>query len=198
MPSASTRRVLLSEVRVTPWKNGGGVTREIATGAALGPGGNWGWRISIAEVEEDGPFSTFPGTDRVMAVIAGKGMDLHDPEGAVFALEPYHPVRISGDDRLHGRLRGGPVRNLNVMTARGQFQASLEIRQGPHSGTLECGGLDCLLIHSLEGTCPVRTGDGRAHDLAAAESLVHEGQGRLDLQLLEGTRAAVVSLRPCP
>ena len=61
MPSASTRRVLLSDVKASPWKNGGGVTREIAKGAAAGPDDDWGWRISIAEVERDGPFSTFPG-----------------------------------------------------------------------------------------------------------------------------------------
>src|SRR3546814_2998707 len=78
MPGSSTRRILTSDIQATPWKNGGGVTREIASGGGTGsrPGPSWGWRVSLAEVAQDGPFSTFPETDRVIAVIDGAGMDL--------------------------------------------------------------------------------------------------------------------------
>lgn len=41
-----------------PWKNGGGITRNIAEGkTALGPT----WRLSRADVAGDGPFSNFAG-----------------------------------------------------------------------------------------------------------------------------------------
>jgi environmental stress-induced protein Ves len=45
------------------WKNGGGTTREVVTqppGAAFD---EFNWRVSIATIASDGPFSTFPGVD---------------------------------------------------------------------------------------------------------------------------------------
>lgn len=192
MPSSFIRRTLLSDVEATPWKNGGGVTRQIATGVAPCPGLDWGWRFSIADVECDGPFSIFPETDRIIAVIEGDGMDLLHPDGTVTALEPFQPVRISGDDSLFGRLRGGPVQDLNIMTARGDFEATLDVWHGPRTATLETGGLDCLLIHNLSGSCAVRLGGGETHELVPAETLVHEGRGVFEILLAEGTHAAVI------
>jgi len=111
MQSTSTRRVLTSDIAPVPWKNGGGVTRELATGG--GSGSAWGWRVSLAEVAADGPFSVFPGVDRVIAVIEGAGMDLVAPDGVRTALELFEPVRFSGEAVVSGRLRDGPVRDLN-------------------------------------------------------------------------------------
>src|SRR3546814_3572601 len=95
MPGSSTRRILTSDIMATPWKNGGGVTREIATGGSMHPNQAWGWRVSLAEVAQDGPFSIFPETDRMIAEIDGGGMDLVSPEGATIALEPFQAVRRS-------------------------------------------------------------------------------------------------------
>src|SRR3546814_4968948 len=105
MPGSSTRRILTSDIMAMPWKNGGGVTREIATGGSTHLCREWGWRVSLAEVAQDGPFSIFPETDRVIAVIDGGGMDLVAPDGATIALEPFQAVRISGDESLSGHLR---------------------------------------------------------------------------------------------
>ena len=195
MPSSSTRRILTSEIQATPWKNGGGVTREIATGSAPGPGPGWGWRVSLAEVAQDGPFSIFPATDRVIAVIDGAGMDLISPDGATVALEPFQAVRISGDEPLSGRLRHGPVRDLNVMVLREHFAADMDLWQGPRSATSDVGSEDCLLIHSLAGRCAVRVDSGKPHDLTPGETLVHEGQGSVGFQLADDSRAAVIRIR---
>ena len=194
MPNTSTRRILLSDVKATPWKNGGGITREIATGG-VGTGQDWGWRVSIADVERDGPFSIFPNTDRVIAVIDGAGMDLRDSEGIVTALEPFHTVGISGDDPLFGRLRRGPVRDLNVMTLRDRFAATLDIWHGPRAATLEVGKNDCVLVHSLNGSCAVRVG-GETHQLAPAETLLRQGQDSLEIQLAADVRCAVIRIAP--
>lgn len=96
MPDTATRRIRLADIAATPWKNGGGVTREIATGRVSGGEPGWGWRVSLAEVAADGPFSLFPDTDRVIAVIDGKGMDLVRPDGTTLALEPFQPTRFAG------------------------------------------------------------------------------------------------------
>jgi environmental stress-induced protein Ves len=94
-----------------PWKNGGGVTHEIARedldGALL-------WRLSIAEVSSDGPFSAFPGLTRILTVIEGAGLHLHTPEGRLDAL-PMRPVRFSGDTPVDSRLIAGPVRDFNLI-----------------------------------------------------------------------------------
>ena len=196
MPDISTRRVLISDIAETPWRNGGGVTREIATGGRPDGQAGWGWRVSLAEVAADGPFSIFPETDRVIAVIDGKGMDLVRPDGTPLALAPFTPVRFRGEEPLIGRLRGGPLRDLNVMVRRGLFSAEMEIHKGPQNAALETGSGDCLLIHNLAGGCVVNATGGEAECLAPAETLVHEGAGRFDLQIPEGGRAAVIRITP--
>lgn len=111
------RVVRSAEQREMPWKNGGGSTRELLVhppGAGLD---DFQLRLSRASVVEDGPFSTFPGVERWICVIEGAGMDL-DCEGAPLALDPGVFVRFSGDARTSGRLRAGPVRDLNLMLRR--------------------------------------------------------------------------------
>ena len=100
---SGTRRLRLAEVPATPWKNGGGVTRQIATGGGAEGGADWDWRVSLAEVSEDGPFSIFPQTDRVIAVIEGAGMDLLRPDGSRLALEPLRPQHFAGEERCRSR-----------------------------------------------------------------------------------------------
>ncbi|MGF1591752.1 MAG: HutD family protein [Kiloniellaceae bacterium] len=198
MPDSSTRRILTTDIEATPWKNGGGVTREIAAGGDpdgdAGGAQGWGWRVSLAEVAQDGPFSVFPDTDRVIAVIDGVGMDLVSPEGATIALEPFQPVRFAGEGPLSGRLRRGPVRDLNVMVRRSLFEAEMEVRHGPHSAVLKGDSRGCLLVHNLAGRCALRVDGGHPHDLMPEESLVHEGEGNLELQLAADGRAAVIRI----
>jgi environmental stress-induced protein Ves len=98
-----------------PWKNGKGVTVELARAEAEGA---LLWRLSMATVAEDGPFSLFPGIERNLTVISGPGFRL---VGGGVALEcpPLHPVAFPGDVALsaHGTARGASD-DFNVMTAR--------------------------------------------------------------------------------
>jgi len=196
MPSPSTLRLLVSDIAATPWKNGGGVTREIATGPSPDPDAAWGWRVSLAEVAQDGPFSIFPDTDRVISVIDGAGMDLVRPDGSILPLDPLQPVRFAGEEPLFGRLRHGAVRDLNAMVRRGLFSAEMEILQGSSSVSFETGDHDCLLILTLRGSCTVRFDDGETQDLAPAEILIHEGRGHHDVRLAADGGAAVIRIRP--
>jgi uncharacterized protein len=194
MSNASTRRILTTEIEATPWKNGGGVTREIATGGRPEGDAGWGWRVSLAEVAQGGPFSVFPETDRVIAVIDGAGMDLVSPDGATLALEPFQPARFAGEAPFDGHLRHGPVRDLNVMVRRGAFTAEMEIRHGPDSATMRGDSGGCLLILNLAGRCTLRVDGGAPSDLKPEESLVHEGEGSLEIQLAEDSRAAAIRI----
>ncbi|MCF3639447.1 HutD family protein [Rhizobium sp. TRM95111] len=106
--------------RRMPWKNGGGETVEIAVfpeGAGLS---DFGWRISMATVASDGPFSVFPGIDRTLAVLSGNGMELSIEGIGKRLLTPESaPLAFPADAPTTARLTGGPITDLNVMTRRG-------------------------------------------------------------------------------
>lgn len=124
--------ILPTQFTTMPWKNGGGVTHEIAReqreGSIL-------WRLSIAEVASDGPFSLFPGLTRLLTVIEGKGMQLEASSRVIEAM-PLRPVRFSGDEPIFGRLADGPVRDLNLIFDGARIDGaveSLDARDGERS-----------------------------------------------------------------
>jgi len=114
--------------RVTqPWKNGGGITHELwredrGSGFAL--------RLSIAEVERDGPFSRFPGIDRVILMLEGNGFRLRSGDRLVEIARPHEPFAFAGEDDWHCTLVDGPVRDFNVMVDRAVYTARVTREQG--------------------------------------------------------------------
>jgi len=110
--------------QAAPWKNGGGVTREVV---AWPPGAgfdDFDWRVSMAEIRADGPFSVFLGVDRILAVTAGSGLQLSiDGEPPLRLDTSTPPVHFAGDAPCDAALLAGPVRDLNVMIRRGRFDA---------------------------------------------------------------------------
>ena len=67
------RLVDLAATAPQPWRNGGGLTRELL---AWPGSGDWVLRVSVADIEADGPFSAFPGIDRWFTVLSGAGVRL--------------------------------------------------------------------------------------------------------------------------
>lgn len=113
-----------------PWKNGGGTTTTVAVwpaGAALDA---VGWRLSLAEVAGEGPFSSFPGIDRHLAMLAG-AMELRFADRAV-RLDPASPaLAFAGEAPVLGVPLGGPARDCNLMVDRTRFAGRLERVVGP-------------------------------------------------------------------
>lgn len=125
---SDTRRVDLAALAPQRWRNGAGVTREIAVGGAAA---RFDWRLSVAEVEQDAPFSPYPGVDRGIVVMRGAGMTLCDEAGAtVHELQPLMPWHFAGERPLQARLPHGPCQGFNVMTRRGAWQAQLQVVRG--------------------------------------------------------------------
>lgn len=122
-----------ADLKAAPWRNGGGVTREIARGTAgagadsagAGGAGGWDWRVSIAEVGKAGDFSAFPGMERVLTVIEGD-LFLLTVAGVDHPLEKYRPFRFPGDAAA-GALPTGDIRDLNVITRVGAFKGYTSI-----------------------------------------------------------------------
>ncbi|WP_342111415.1 HutD family protein [Methylobacterium sp. SI9] len=102
-----------------PWKNGGGVTTEIARHPRGDASLDFAWRISVARIACDGPFSAYPDIDRTLAVVSGQGLSL-EIEGAqpVILSAASAPLAFPGERPVHARLSAGPVDALNVMTRR--------------------------------------------------------------------------------
>jgi len=96
-----------------PWKNGGGVTRELLRLPAGGD--DWTLRISVADIAADGPFSPFPGITRWFAVLDGAGVRLAFADRTLNVGPGDAPLRFEGADAPGCTLLDGPTRDLNVM-----------------------------------------------------------------------------------
>ena len=116
----------------TAWKNGGGLTWEVAAwppGASLD---DFEWRASIAEVSSSGPFSAFSHIDRVLTVLAGPGLELNfEGRGPIRLDASSPPFAFAGDTRCDAVLIGGAVRDFNMMARRGRWSVQVQRRQGP-------------------------------------------------------------------
>src|ERR1035437_4369149 len=105
----------LCDVPLVPWRNGGGVTRVLA---AWPDGDDWLWRMSVAEVTQDGPFSRFDGVQRWFAVLSGAGVRLHMPDGTQDLSADSAPVCFDGALPVECRLRDGATQDFNLMLRR--------------------------------------------------------------------------------
>ena len=102
----------LGTVPGQPWRNGGGVTRELL---AWPVGAAWQCRVSVADITRDGDFSAFPGVERWFAVIEGHGVELDFAAGRVPLSRASDPFRFDGAAAPGYRLLAGPTRDLNLM-----------------------------------------------------------------------------------
>lgn len=180
-------------VRV-PWKNGGGTTAQVAAFPENEGFETFGWRISMADVASDGPFSVFPGIDRTLILVDGDSIEL-DVENVVYRLDRAAPkLSFSGDDRTAGRLPSGPIRDLNVMTRRGRFSHRTRFVQ---SGVaLLSDETATAFLVALDGPFDV-TLDSTIHSLGRLDSLRLDATQ--DLILLSGAgRAVLIEIAPEP
>jgi environmental stress-induced protein Ves len=136
--------IRFADLKPQPWRNGGGVTRELAShrggasagaassgdGAAAGTAssddGAWDWRVSIADVTSAGEYSAFPGMERVLTVVEGELL-LLAVDGTEHPLEKYRPFRFPGGAASSSALPTGDIRNLNVIAREGAFKAYTSI-----------------------------------------------------------------------
>jgi environmental stress-induced protein Ves len=156
-----------------PWKNGAGETTEIAVsplGASLDA---IDWRLSMASVAADGPFSIFEGIDRTLAVLEGEGIRLSFGNSAPVALSPSSPpFCFRGDVSVTGNLLGGPITDFNVMTRRGTFrhQVSVIADRAIREPDLAPG---IAAVHCTKGRCLISASSG-VLSMAAGETALAE------------------------
>ncbi len=94
-----------------PWANGRGSTLEITRFPAAD---QWHWRLSLATVAEDGPFSPLPGVHRALVVATGAGMNL-SVDGSETHVPEHGVIHFDGGATTVCALIDGPVSDLNLM-----------------------------------------------------------------------------------
>ncbi len=111
-----------------PWKNGQGVTREIYRFPATD---SYAWRISVATIRQDGPFSLFSGYLRNISVLEGEGMTLTVDGEQSALIPPFQATDFSGDSAVSCAIVGGPLLDFNVIYKADTTQATVSwLREG--------------------------------------------------------------------
>lgn len=173
------RIIRAADCLVMPWKNGGGTTTEIAVAPEGATLDDFDWRISMAHVGQDGPFSSFPGIDRTLSVLTGSGITLAFSDGERVRLDRGSaPYPFAADRAVDGLLASGPIDDLNVMSRRGRWRHRVERLSG--AGSLAASEGLLVLV--------ARKGDWLVNDasLAAGDSAILDAPGRVELAVSGG------------
>ena len=161
-----------------PWRNGGGVTHEIVRQPAVG---EFDWRLSVAEVATDGPFSSFDGCDRIIVLLSGAGMDLQFLEDArnVELRPPLGWHRFAGEERIDATLPGGPTTDLNLMWRRDALEATVRRFRAPFDLAPQAGAT--LVAFVAEGAPVLDDGTSLdVGDVVQSDDILHvDGEGTL-------------------
>ena len=194
MTTARSRVVPANEYRRERWRNGAGWTREIAAEPAQG---QWTWRLSIAEIEQDAPFSRFEGIDREIVLLSGNGVRLHFDDGNVHALEPPHGrLRFAGEAGVNGVLIDGATQDFNLMWRRDAIEAQLWHRPlvGPMVIFADPG--TTWVVHLLAGQARFADDSGLPSLNAGDTALLQAGGTRLRHVLDGGGDVLLARLQP--
>jgi environmental stress-induced protein Ves len=164
------RRFTPTDYKVMPWKNGGGSTTELH----MEPGSDGLlWRVSIADVGSDGPFSRFAGCERHIMTIEGHGMVLSGGPGGDIAVAPIlQPKSFSGDWPITARLINGPVRDFNLIVRRDFGEARLECLELPELHRFS--GRGSWYLYLLGGIARAEAASGSAILNSGESCLCHE------------------------
>ncbi|KAG0186387.1 hypothetical protein DFQ28_007940 [Apophysomyces sp. BC1034] len=181
-----------TELIVSPWKNGGGVTREIAVhppGATLDA---FEWRVSVADVGAAGPFSRFAGVDRTLVLLAGAGMLLDvvagDGQRRPHVLSRVLDLaRFAGEDAVDARLVDGPTRDFNLMVRRDRATGYVDLWRGDVVQSLSA---QVVLLYCACGRARVTLAGTAPVTLDAGDALRIDAPQRLDCRVTDAGIAA--------
>lgn len=150
-----------SDARRTPWKNGGGVTDELALWPrdAQFTRGDFEWRISRARMTKSGPFSSFPGFERVLVLVDGPGAVLsHGDDAPRARLRRLEPYAFSGDWSTHAEI-SAPISDFNVIAHASVWRPSVEALPLGARRVVEELAPGHAFVHVLDGEAVARISD---------------------------------------
>jgi uncharacterized protein len=190
----SLRLIPAHEYRRERWRNGFGWTREILRSPDIGD--DWDWRISIAEIERDGPFSAFPGIERELVLVHGNGLRLRFDDDEVREVEPPHGrMRFAGERVVTGELVDGPTHDFNLMWRRDRIDADLWHRPLVGSMVLFVEPGEQWAVYVLSGTARATNDDDREIAAMGDTLLFAASSTRARFALDGGGEVLVIRLR---
>jgi environmental stress-induced protein Ves len=137
------------DFQTLPWRNGLGSTVELISESLEGYE-TFSWRLSIASVANDGPFSDFSGYDRTLLLLEGAGITLNNPNGGSIELNsPLDCAHFKGEDLINASLHDGPIKDFNVMTLRSICSASVTAINEKSEPLIQINAKK-LLVYSLK------------------------------------------------
>ncbi|MFM0727362.1 HutD family protein [Paraburkholderia strydomiana] len=170
-----------AELVAAPWKNGGGVTREVAVFPERAGMNDFVWRVSIADVAQAGPFSRFEGIDRTLVLLSGAGMVLDETGARAVKSHPLTRAldiaRFDGEARIDARVVDGATRDFNLMVRRDAAQGELDVWRGQSQQRKQHSvSADVVLLYCASGSVSLAAGDAEALALDTGDTL------RIDMQ----------------
>ena len=135
-----------------PWRNGGGVTREYFRAG----GDDFDWRLSMAQIDVSGPFSSFPMVDRILVLLSG-AVDLRIDGFNVSLAQPLELVRFAGEAAVDATVVSAPSTDLNLMWHRDRFEVIVEVRHVAVGDVIATGGVGVGFVAG--GECSFDDGD---------------------------------------
>lgn len=141
--------VCVADIAAVPWRNGGGVTRELL---AWPDPQDWVLRVSVADIGSSGPFSAYPGVDRWFAVLAGGAIRLDTAGTAPKELTASQSVlhAFPGDATTHCTALGPATRDFNLMLRRARARLVQQpLEQCPLLKT-QAAGAGLFVVEGIE------------------------------------------------
>jgi len=146
----------VADMAPQPWKNGMGVTHEVARFPADAGSDDFIWRVSVAVVNSAAPFSSFPGIDRHIALLDGEGFIMTmDGQQRHALTTPFEPFAFAGESLVDVKMAGGATRDFNLMVRRAQASGSVEVIAEPGSHVMPPDG---VLLYLARGTADTLDG----------------------------------------
>jgi environmental stress-induced protein Ves len=199
-----------ADLVAAPWKNGGGVTREVAAYPPDAGLDDFVWRVSIADVARAGPFSRFEGIDRTLVLLSGAGMVLDETdvpqEDGVHAAKSHaltqalDIARFDGAARVDARLVDGATRDFNLMVRGAAAHGELDVwragsRHGGQHGTQRTLSADVVLLYCASGSVTLTLPGTQPRQLDTGDTLRIDAPNALQCALEGAGAVLAISIR---
>jgi environmental stress-induced protein Ves len=157
-----------ADYATVPWKNGGGLTREILK--VPPDAAAFDWRLSLATIEQPGPFSAFDGYDRTLVLIRGAGVELDfGSEGRAVLRAPGQLAAFDGGWATSCTLIDGPSSDLNLIVSKARAETRARLIRVATPELIHTAGWEETLICCVAGAAQVENAAGHIGTLSGAD-----------------------------